>query len=152
MPFEIGPDWLKIKPVKQIRPWGIKTHEYPGFPTDLQAPYTVLMTQAAGISLIHETIYDRRLMYVDLLMQMGADIIMCDPHRIVVKGPRRLTGKKLNSPDLRAGIAMLIAGLIADGRTEIDNMYQIDRGYENIDGRLNSLGANIKRIGTLNLI
>ncbi len=149
--FEFGPDWLKIKPGGIIKPYSIKTHEYPGFPTDLQAPYTVLMTQANGSALIHETIYDRRLLYVDMLMQMGADIIMCDPHRIVVKGPTKLVGKKLNSPDLRAGIAMIIAGLIAQGQTEIDNIYQIDRGYQDIDGRLRALGANIKRIGTLNL-
>ena len=152
IPFEQGNDWLKIiKPAKNIKPYSIKTHEYPGFATDLQQPYTVLMTQANGPSLIHETIYDRRLVYTDMLMQMGADIIMCDPHRIVVNGPTQLYGKKLISPDIRAGIAMIIAGLIAQGQTEIDNIYQIDRGYENIDGRLKGLGADIKRIGTLNL-
>jgi UDP-N-acetylglucosamine 1-carboxyvinyltransferase len=151
VPFELGKDWLKILPAKSIKAQSIKTHEYPGFPTDLQAPYTVLMTQAKGLSLIHETIYDRRLLYADMLMQMGADIIMCDPHRIVVKGPTKLAGRRLTSPDIRAGIAMIIAGLIAKGTTEIDNIYQIDRGYEDIDGRLRGLGANIKRIGTLNL-
>jgi len=150
--FEAGQDWLKIKPSRETyKPYDIKTHEYPGFPTDLQAPFTVLMTQAAGSSMIHETIYDRRLLYVDMLMQMGANIIMCDPHRVVVNGPSKLFGKKLTSPDLRAGIAMIIVALIADGRTEIDNIYQIDRGYEDIDGRLRALGADIKRIGTLNL-
>jgi len=107
------------------------------------------MTQAQGSSLIHETIYDRRLLYADMLMQMGADIIMCDPHRIVVNGPTQLHGKKLTSPDLRAGIAMIIAGLIAYGQTKIDNIYQIDRGYEDIDGRLRALGADVRRIGTL---
>ncbi len=151
IPFEYGKNWLKIKPAAKIKPYSIKTHEYPGFPTDLQSPYTVLMTQAQGSSLIHETIYDRRLLYVDMLMQMGADIIMCDPHRVVVNGPTKLFGKKLTSPDLRAGIAMIIASLIAQGETEIDNIYQIDRGYENIDGRLRALGAGIKRIGTLNI-
>ncbi len=151
VPFEIGKDFLKIKEAKKIRPYSIKTHEYPGFPTDLQPPYTVFMTQAAGSSLIHETIYDRRLLYVDNLMQMGADITMCDPHRVVVNGPTKLYGKKLTSPDLRAGIGILIAALIARGQTEIDNIYQIDRGYEDIDGRLRALGADIKRIGTLNL-
>lgn len=149
--FEAGANWLKIKETKTFKPYSVKTHEYPGFPTDLQSPYTVLMTQAQGSSLIHETIYDRRLLYTDMLMQMGADIIMCDPHRVVIKGPTRLRGKKLTSPDLRAGIAMIIAGLIAQGQTEIDNIYQIDRGYEDIDGRLRKLGADIKRIGTLNL-
>lgn len=149
--LERGNDFLKIKAAKKILPYNIKTHEYPGFPTDLQAPYTVLMTHADGTSLIHETIYDRRLMFSDMLMQMGADITMCDPHRIVVTGPSKLTGKKLYSADLRAGIAMLIAGLIASGQTEVDNIYQIDRGYEDIDSRLRLLGADIKRIGTLAL-
>jgi len=79
-------------------------------------------------------------------MQMGADIIMCDPHRVVVNGPAKLYGKKLTSPDIRAGIAMIIAGLCAQGQTEIDNIYQIDRGYEDIDGRLRALGADINRI------
>lgn len=143
--YQTGSDWLKIIPSKKILAYGIKTHEYPGFPTDLQAPYTVLMTQAHGSSLIHETIYDRRLLYVDMLLQMGANITMCDPHRVVVNGPTQLRGKKLTSPDLRAGIAMIIAALIAKGTTEIDNIYQIDRGYENIDERLRRLGANIKR-------
>jgi len=147
--FTAGVDWLKIEGAKNIKSYNIKTHEYPGFPTDLQSPYTVLMTQAQGPSLIHETIYDRRMLYVDMLMQMGADIIMCDPHRVVVNGPTQLQGKTLTSPDLRAGIAMIIAGLIAQGQTEIDNIYQIDRGYEDIDGRLRALSADIKRIGTL---
>lgn len=149
--FERGADWLKIIPPKTIKPYNIKTHEYPGFPTDLQSPYTVLMTQARGSSIIHETIYERRLLFTDMLTQMGADIIMCDPHRVVVNGPTKLYGKKLTSPDLRAGIAMIIAALIAEGQTEIDNIYQVDRGYEDIDGRLRALGADIKRIGTLNL-
>lgn len=149
--YEKGKDWLVIKPAKTIKAYNIKTHEYPGFPTDLQSPYTVLMTQAQGASLIHETIYDRRLLFADMLMQMGADIIMCDPHRIVVNGPTPLYGRRLTSPDLRAGIAMIIAALVAQGQTEVDNIYQIDRGYENIDGRLRALGADIRRIGTLNL-
>ena len=146
IPFTTGKDWIKIKPAKKIKPFDIKTHEYPGFPTDLQQPYTVLATQADGSSLIHETIYDRRLLYTDMLMQMGANITMCDPHRVVVNGPSKLYGKKLTSPDLRAGIAMVIAGLVAQGQTEIDNIYQIDRGYEKIDERLSAIGAKIKRI------
>jgi len=143
--FKTGKDWIKIIPAKKILPFSIKTHEYPGFPTDLQAPFTVLMTQAEGSSLIHETIYDRRLLYTDMLMQMGANIIMCDPHRVVINGPTKLHGHKLTSPDLRAGIAMIIAALIANGKTEIDNIYQIDRGYEKIDERLKKIGADIKR-------
>ncbi len=144
--FEVGNDWIKIKATEKFQGYSIKTHEYPGFPTDLQSPYTVLMTQANGSSLIHETIYDRRLLYTDLLSQMGADIIMCDPHRVVVNGPSQLHGRKLTSPDLRAGMALIIAALMAKGKTEIDNIYQIERGYENIVQRLSSLGADIERV------
>jgi len=143
--FEQGNDFLKIKPTKKFLPYNIMTHEYPGFPTDLQSPFTVLMTQAEGTSLIHETIYDRRLLFTDMLTQMGADITMCDPHRVVVYGPTKLYGRKLTSPDLRAGIAMIIAALVAEGETEIDNIYQIDRGYESIDKRLSFCGAKVRR-------
>lgn len=143
--FEVGEDWLLIKESNNIKSYSIKTHEYPGFPTDLQSPYTVLMTQAQGNCLIQETIYDRRLIWTDMLSQMGANIIMCDPHRVVVSGPSQLHGKKLISPDIRAGIALVIAALTAEGRTEIDNIYQIDRGYERLDERLRSIGADIKR-------
>jgi UDP-N-acetylglucosamine 1-carboxyvinyltransferase len=144
--YEKGADWLLIKPSPNIRAYDIKTHEYPGFPTDLQSPYVVLMTQAQGTSLIQETIYDRRLLWADMLSQMGASIVMCDPHRIVVSGPTKLYGKKLISPDIRAGIALVIAALVAEGTTEIDNIYQIDRGYEQLDVRLKNLGADIARI------
>jgi UDP-N-acetylglucosamine 1-carboxyvinyltransferase len=146
VPLQTGSDWIKVGIWENISSYDIKTHEYPGFPTDLQSPYTVLATQMPGNTLIHETIYDRRLLFTDMLTQMGADITMCDPHRVVVNGPNRLFGRKLTSPDLRAGIAMIIAGMIASGTTEIDNIYQIDRGYEEIDTRLRALGAKIKRI------
>jgi UDP-N-acetylglucosamine 1-carboxyvinyltransferase len=144
--FEVGKDYLKMKKSNNIKAYGIKTHEYPGFPTDLQSPYIVLMTQAEGTSLIHETIYDRRLIWTDMLSQMGANITLCDPHRALVAGPSKLQGKKLISPDIRAGIGLLIAALIAKGETQIDNIYQIDRGYERIDERLRNLGADINRV------
>ncbi len=143
--YQINNNSLTILPNKNFRAHDIKTHEYPGFPTDLQSPYTVLMTQANGKSLIHETIYNRRLLFVDMLSQMGADIVMCDPHRVVIHGPTPLIGKQLTSPDLRAGIAMIIAAMVAQGKTEIDNIYQIDRGYEKIDQRLSAIGVNIQR-------
>lgn len=146
VPFEAGADYLKMKPAEHIKPYNIKTHEYPGFPTDLQSPYVVLMTQAEGISLIQETIYDRRLLWTDMLSQMNANIIMCDPHRVVVSGPNKIYSKRIISPDIRAGIALVIAALIAEGTTEIDNIYQIDRGYEKLDERLAAIGADIKRI------
>lgn len=144
--YETGADWLLIKETKQLKPYSLKTHEYPGFPTDLQSPYVVLMTQAAGQSLVQETIYDRRLIWTDMLSQMGANIVMCDPHRVVINGPTKLYGKRLISPDIRAGIALVIAGLMAEGQTEIDNIYQLDRGYEKLEERLQKLGADIQRV------
>lgn len=144
--YKLSKDNIRILPSKKLLATDVKTHEYPGFATDLQPPYTILMTQAHGSSLIHETIHDRRLLYTDSLTQMGANIIMADPHRIVVNGPTKLHGKKLVSPDLRAGVALIMAALIAHGKTEIDNIYQIDRGYEKLDERLRKLGADIKRV------
>lgn len=150
---KIGIDWeankdsLTIKKIpKDFPSYSIKTHEYPGFPSDLQSPYTVLMTQANGSAMIHETIYDRRLLFTDMLSQMGAKVTMCDPHRVLIQGPTKLHGRALTSPDLRAGISMIIAGLIAEGKTEIDNIYQIERGYEKIDERLRAIGAEITKI------
>lgn len=144
--FEVGKNWLKIKKSENLKPYSIQTHEYPGFPTDLQSPYLVLMTQVKGNSLVHETIYDRRLIWTDMLSQMGANITMCDPHRVLVSGPSKLYGKKLISPDIRAGIGLVIAALMAKGDTEIDNIYQIDRGYEKLDERLRKIGADIVRV------
>ncbi|MFH0854795.1 MAG: UDP-N-acetylglucosamine 1-carboxyvinyltransferase [bacterium] len=143
--FEIGNNYVLIKKHNGLRAVDLRTHEYPGFPTDLQAPFTLLLTQAQGMSLVHETVFEGRLFYTDALNTMGANIIMCDPHRVVLNGPTKLYGKKLTSPDLRAGITMMLAGLIAEGETAIDNIYQIERGYENIDKRLQALGARIKK-------
>ena len=142
-----GEDWLSVtgSPGKYTSPEKVITHEYPGFATDLQPPLTVLLTQAQGTTLVHETIFEGRLFYVDLLNRMGANIILCDPHRALVQGPTPLRGKKIESPDIRAGIAMVIAGLIAKGETVIDNIYQIERGYERIEERLRGLGAQIIR-------
>lgn len=146
-PFEVGDTWVETKQYDHVlRAVNIKTHEYPGFMTDIQAPFTVLLTQAEGLSMVHETIWEGRLFYTDLLNRMGANIILCDPHRAIVQGVTPLVGRKIESPDIRAGIAMVLAGLIAQGTTIIQNIGQIDRGYENIDARLRSLGARIERI------
>jgi UDP-N-acetylglucosamine 1-carboxyvinyltransferase len=134
----------KNKPV--INPISIKTHEYPGFPTDLQAPMAVLLTQAKGESLIFETIFEGRLGYAEELSRMGAKISLWDPHRLMVFGPHLLSGKKLTSPDIRAGLALLLAAIIAKGESVIHNVYYIDRGYEAIEKRLLSIGVPIKRI------
>ncbi|CAN2041693.1 UDP-N-acetylglucosamine 1-carboxyvinyltransferase [Candidatus Magnetomoraceae bacterium gMMP-15] len=119
---------------------------WPGFPADLTSIMTMVATQCQGTILIFEKLFESRLFWVDKLISMGAQIVLCDPHRAVVVGPSKLTGTILHSPDIRAGMALLIASLCADGVSEIYNIQQIDRGYENIDKRLNELGADIKRV------
>jgi UDP-N-acetylglucosamine 1-carboxyvinyltransferase len=104
-----------------------------------------LATQSEGSVIIHEKMFENRLFFTDKLQAMGAAITICDPHRALVVGPRKLSGARLESPDIRAGMAMLIAALCADGTTEIGNIRQIDRGYERIDERLRELGAKITR-------
>jgi len=124
----------------------IKTHEYPGFPTDLQAPMAVFLTQAKGESLVFETIFEGRLAYTEALHSMGANITPMDPHRILIKGVTPLHGKELESPDLRAGLAFIVAAVIATGDSVVHNAYNIDRGYEHIEKRLQKIGVNISRI------
>lgn len=145
--LKIGKDFIEVGESRSLKARDLVTHEYPGFPTDLQAPYTVLMTQAKGHAVIRETIFEGRMFYTDILNRMGADITMADPYRIMVAGPTKLYGSKMESPDLRAGITLLVAALAAEGSSEIDNIYQIDRGYEDIEGRLKRLGADIERVG-----
>lgn len=148
VPIERGEDWLLVKKHNGLRATEVITHEYPGLSTDYQSPITVLLTQAKGMSLVHETIFEGRLFYTDKLKRMGANIVMADPHRVLVNGPSPLRGRKIVSPDLRAGMGLVIAGLIAEGTTTIGNIYQITRGYERIDERLQALGASIKRVET----
>jgi UDP-N-acetylglucosamine 1-carboxyvinyltransferase len=116
---------------------------WPGFPPDLTSIITVVATQVRGEVLVHEKMFESRMFFVDKLIAMGARIVLCDPHRAVVSGPSRLTGSELHSPDVRAGMAMIIAALCAEGKSVIRNVYQIERGYENIIPRLSSLGARI---------
>jgi UDP-N-acetylglucosamine 1-carboxyvinyltransferase len=119
---------------------------WPAFPADLTSIALALATQADGTIVIHEKMFENRLFFVDKLVAMGARIHLSDPHRAVVSGPSRLHGARLESPDIRAGMAMLIAALAADGTSEIGNVAQIDRGYERIDTRLRDLGARIERV------
>ena len=121
---------------------------WPAFPADLTSIAVALATQSAGSALIHEWMFENRMIFTDKLVLMGADITLCDPHRALVTGPCRLRGERVESPDIRAGMAMLIAALCADGRSEIGNIRQIDRGYERIDERLRELGARIQRVAT----
>jgi len=119
---------------------------WPGFPPDLTSIMTVVATQAEGTVLIHEKMFESRMFWVDKLIGMGAKIVLCDPHRAVVSGPARLRGDSLTSPDVRAGMAMVIAALCAEGTSAIHNVYQIERGYEDICDRLRAIGARIERV------
>ena len=119
---------------------------WPAFPADLTSIATAVATQARGEVMIFEKMFENRLFFVDKLVAMGARIILCDPHRAVVSGPTQLYGERVESPDIRAGMAMLIAGLAAKGTTTIGNIGQIDRGYERIDERLRAVGARIERV------
>jgi UDP-N-acetylglucosamine 1-carboxyvinyltransferase len=124
----------------------IEDGPWPAFPADLTSIALAVATQARGTVLIFEKMFENRLFFVDKLVGMGARIILCDPHRAVVSGPSRLYGERLESPDIRAGMAMLIASLCAEGTSTIGNVGQIDRGYERIDERLRALGASIERV------
>lgn len=132
---DVGEHKMKV----QDGPW-------PAFPADLTSIAVALATQADGSVLIHEWMFENRLVFTDKLVGMGADITLCDPHRAIVSGPCRLHGERMTSPDIRAGMALLIAALCADGRSVIGNVDQIDRGYEAIDDRLRALGAQIERV------
>ena len=151
VPLEIGKTSIKIKgnaklKNKDFKSIGFKTKEFPGFPTDLQAPMVIFLTQATGESLVFETIFEGRLNFVEDINRMGANIILLDPHRALVKGPTSFRGREVESPDLRAGLAFIIAGILAKGESIIDNVYLIDRGYERIEERLRDIGVDIKRI------
>ena len=156
VPIKVGKRSIKIKRNGNIKnkefkiDGTIKTKEYPGFPTDLQAPMVVFLTQITGEVLVFETIFEGRLNYVHDLVRMGANIRMLDPHRVIVKGPTNLRGREVESPDLRAGLAFVIAGILAKGESIIDNVYLIDRGYERIEKRLRDIGVDIKRVERLN--
>ncbi len=136
---------VKVLPSPKLLINKIQSLPYPGIHTDLQPEFGVLATQTKGATLIHDPLYEGRLKYLEELNKMGADIIFCDPHRAIVNGPTHLRGIEIPSLDLRAGAALIIAGLIAQGTTTINNAYQVDRGYEKIEERLQKLGADIRR-------
>lgn len=144
--FETGKNWIKILESKEfIATKMLRTAVYPSFPTDLQAPFTVLLTQAHGVSKIFETLFEGRLNYLFELEKMGAHIEFLNPHQALIIGPAKLKNLPISSCDIRAGAAMVIAALIADGKTEISNINYIDRGYEKLDEKLRSIGAEIYR-------
>jgi UDP-N-acetylglucosamine 1-carboxyvinyltransferase len=138
--MEIQSDLGGHVPKLEDQPW-------PAFPADTMSIAIVTATQCKGMVLMHEKMFESRLFFVDKLVSMGARIVLCDPHRAIVSGPAALTGSTVESPDIRAGMAMLIAALCARGTSTINNVGQIERGYERIDERLGALGARIKRVG-----
>jgi UDP-N-acetylglucosamine 1-carboxyvinyltransferase len=150
---ELGDDWVRVPPNQElvvVDDLGgaipkVEDGPWPAFPADLTSIAVVIATQTKGTVLIFEKMFESRLFFVDKLVSMGARIILCDPHRVVVTGPSPLYGQRMSSPDIRAGMAMVIAALCAEGTSVIGDAYQIDKGYERIDERLRSLGANIER-------
>lgn len=144
--LEIKTNSVVVNPSKNLKAVKIQALPYPGFPTDLQPPTAVLLTQAKGKSLIHDPLFEARFGYAEELKKMGANIEIIDPHRAFVLGPTKLKGAKIASSDIRAGAALVIAALIAEGETEISDIHQIDRGYEKIEEKLRKLGAEIKRV------
>ncbi|MBC7645068.1 MAG: UDP-N-acetylglucosamine 1-carboxyvinyltransferase [Thermoleophilia bacterium] len=124
----------------------IEDGPWPQFPADLTSIAITVATQSSGTVMIHEKMFESRMFFTDKLVAMGARIVLCDPHRAVISGPARLRGARMESPDIRAGMSLLIAALCADGRSTISNIWQIDRGYERIDDRLRALGAHIERV------
>jgi UDP-N-acetylglucosamine 1-carboxyvinyltransferase len=142
------PGGQKLVAARDVGEYKAKVQDgpWPAFPADLTSIALALATQCEGSVLIHEWMFENRLVFTDKLVLMGADITLCDPHRAIISGPSRLRGARVESPDIRAGMAMLIAALAAEGRSEIGNIRQIDRGYERIDERLRELGARIERV------
>ena len=136
---------IRVRAGKELKAVDIKTHPYPGFPTDMQAQMTSLMSQAAGTSMVIETIFENRFMHVGELKRMGAEIKI-EGRSAIIEGGRRLTGTEVKATDLRAYAALVLAGIAAEGITKIDDVEHIDRGYVDLDVRLNSLGARIERI------
>jgi UDP-N-acetylglucosamine 1-carboxyvinyltransferase len=143
--FRLADGTMDIRPGSLFAVSKIHTGIWPAFPTDLASIFIVLATQAEGMTLIHDWMYEGRMFFIDRLVQMGANIVLADPHRAVVSGPSALRGREFVSPDIRAGIALVMAALIASGQSTIDHIELIDRGYERIDERLRGLGARITR-------
>jgi UDP-N-acetylglucosamine 1-carboxyvinyltransferase len=139
------PEGVNVTGDWPVRSVDIKTRPYPGFPTDMQAQMMAMMTRASGLSVITEEVFENRFMHIGELKRMGADITV-DGRNAIVKGVERISGAPVMATDLRASASLVLAGLVADGVTEVSRIYHLDRGYEGIEKKLGSLGANIKRV------
>jgi len=144
----VAPDAVRVRAGETLRAADISTEEYPGFPTDMQAQYMALATQAEGVSLVRENIFENRFMHVQELVRMGANIKV-DGSTATVRGPARLTSAAVMCSDLRASASLVLAALVAEGETVVDRVYHMDRGYERIEEKLSSVGAQIQRLGNL---
>ena len=142
---ECGPDWVRVTRSEPLRSVDIQTLPHPGFPTDLQAQFMLLAALADDVSVITENVFENRFMFAAELMRMGADITL-DDHHAIVRGVAELEGAPVSSTDLRAGAALVLAGIVADGETSVHHLEHIDRGYEDYAGKLASLGADICRV------
>lgn len=136
---------LLVKGASKYKNFRLQALPHPGFPTDLQAPMAVLATQAYGLSMIHDPLYDARFSYIQELTRMGAQAVICDPHRVLLSGKTQLKAERIKSFDLRAGATLILAGLIAEGETIIEDAEMVDRGYESLETRLSALGADMVR-------
>jgi UDP-N-acetylglucosamine 1-carboxyvinyltransferase len=137
-------DGVRVRSQGPLRAVDLRTMPYPGFPTDLQAQFMALATQAAGSSTVVETVFENRFMHAQELVRMGARIKL-DGHQAVIRGPVRLSGAPVMATDLRASMSLVLAGLAAEGETRIDRVYHLDRGYERLEEKLRAIGADIER-------
>ncbi len=153
VPLKVNSHSISVRAAKSMKSGNadfhavnIKTHEYPGFSTDLQAPFAVFLTQVTGESRVFETIFEGRLNYASDLVKMGADVHVWNSHEMTIKGPKLLKGRELDGPDIRAGLAYVLAAITARGRSVINNIHLIDRGYQRIEERLKAVGVDIERV------
>jgi UDP-N-acetylglucosamine 1-carboxyvinyltransferase len=144
----LGPDVVRVRAGERLRAADISTEEYPGFPTDMQAQYMALATQAEGVSVVKENIFENRFMHVQELVRMGANIKV-DGSMATVRGPARLSAAAVMCSDLRASASLVLAALVADGESIVDRVYHMDRGYERIEEKLHGVGAQIRRMGNV---
>jgi UDP-N-acetylglucosamine 1-carboxyvinyltransferase len=141
----IGPDTVTLTAPRELRPVDVTANIYPGFPTDMQAQWTALMAVAHGTSVVTDSIYFDRFKHIPEMIRLGADIEVKD-NAAIIRGTRRLTGAKVMSTDLRASASLILAGLVAEGVTEVLRVYHLDRGYEGIEKKIRALGADIERV------
>ncbi|KKR03554.1 MAG: UDP-N-acetylglucosamine 1-carboxyvinyltransferase [Parcubacteria group bacterium GW2011_GWC2_39_14] len=142
---QVNGNSLRVRASNDLKAFKLQTMPFPGFPTDLQAPFSVLATQCVGTTLIHDPLFEGRMGHINEMIKMGANATICDPHRVLISGPSQLFGREMPTLDIRSGATLVLAGLVAQGETIINHVEILDRGYENFEIRLAALGADIRR-------